>query len=320
MSSGRSPISSRKSVPPSASSKRPWRRLTAPVNAPFSCPKSSLSIRLGGSAAQFTRTSARDRRRLRSWTARPNSSLPVPVSPSSNTAQLSGATCASRSRASRITELWPTISSKSWTVLISSLRQTLSAVNRWLSCWISAMLARSAESCRLRCSAPQMMPARSRTRSCVGAGHSRTRWRLPTTSAQTCRSPMVTGTASIDDMPLRRAYSRSASASIGRSSRRDTVTTSRFMSRQVSHRQAAGSTSTPSSSTPGRGPECDVSIVPFSLNPMIVLRSTFSARHVCSSASTSAGVRCSGSSDANRVDKLVNRRSNPNPSSPVRAR
>ena len=83
MSSGRSPISSRNSVPPSASSKRPWRRPTAPVNAPFSCPKSSLSIRLGGSAAQFTRTSARDRRRLRSCTARAKSSLPVPVSPSS---------------------------------------------------------------------------------------------------------------------------------------------------------------------------------------------------------------------------------------------
>ena len=258
ISSGRSPISSRKSVPPSASSKRPWRRLTAPVNAPFSCPKSSLSIRLGGSAAQFTRTSTRDRRRLRSCTARANSSLPVPVSPSSRTAQLSGATWASRSRASRITALSPTISSKSWNVLMSSLRQTLSAVNRRLSCWISAMLARSAESWLLRCSAPQMMPARSRARSCMGACHSRNRWTLPTTSAPTFRSPIVTGTASIDDMPLRRAYSRSASASIGRSSRRDTVTTSRFMSRPVSHRQLAGSTSTRGSSTPHRWHECDV--------------------------------------------------------------
>ena len=36
-----SPISSRKSVPPSASSKRPRRRAAAPVNEPFSCPKSS---------------------------------------------------------------------------------------------------------------------------------------------------------------------------------------------------------------------------------------------------------------------------------------
>ena len=36
-----SPISSRKRVPPSASSKRPRRRAKAPVNAPFSCPKSS---------------------------------------------------------------------------------------------------------------------------------------------------------------------------------------------------------------------------------------------------------------------------------------
>ena len=113
-------------------------------------------------------------------------------------------------------------------------------------------------------------------------------------------------------MPLRRAYSRSASASIGRSSRRETTTTSRFMSRPVSHRQLAGSTSTRGSSTPRRWHECAVSIVPFSLNSMIVLRSTFSARHVCSSAWTSAGVSCSSSSDANRVDRLVNRRSNPN--------
>ena len=36
-----SPISSRKRVPPSASSKRPRRRAVAPVNAPFSCPNSS---------------------------------------------------------------------------------------------------------------------------------------------------------------------------------------------------------------------------------------------------------------------------------------
>ena len=53
-----------------------------------------------------------------------------------------------------------------------------------------AMLARSAESWLLRCSALQMMPARSRTRSCMSAGHSRTRWRLPSTSAQTLRSPI----------------------------------------------------------------------------------------------------------------------------------
>ena len=43
MASGISPISSRNSVPPFACSKRPTRRRSAPVNAPFSWPKSSLS-------------------------------------------------------------------------------------------------------------------------------------------------------------------------------------------------------------------------------------------------------------------------------------
>jgi len=44
---GSSPTSSRKSVPPSASSKRPKRRWRAPVKAPFSWPKSSDTIKKG---------------------------------------------------------------------------------------------------------------------------------------------------------------------------------------------------------------------------------------------------------------------------------
>ena len=51
-----SPISSRKMVPPSACSNRPTRRSLAPVNAPFSWPKSSLSRSCGLSAAQWTAT------------------------------------------------------------------------------------------------------------------------------------------------------------------------------------------------------------------------------------------------------------------------
>ena len=54
-----SPISSRNSVPPSACSKRPMRCLSAPVNAPFSWPKSSDSSRFSCSAAQFTLTKLR---------------------------------------------------------------------------------------------------------------------------------------------------------------------------------------------------------------------------------------------------------------------
>src|SRR5207245_1222894 len=57
-----SPTSSRKIVPPSASSKRPSRRSAAPVNAPFSWPNSSLSSSVSGSAAQFTATNGLPRR------------------------------------------------------------------------------------------------------------------------------------------------------------------------------------------------------------------------------------------------------------------
>ncbi len=55
-SRGMRPISSRKRVPPSASSKRPFRAFVAPVKAPSSYPKSSLSISEGGRAAQLTVT------------------------------------------------------------------------------------------------------------------------------------------------------------------------------------------------------------------------------------------------------------------------
>src|SRR5258708_37793895 len=54
-----SPISSRKSVPRSAASKRPTLRATAPVKAPLSWPKSSLSSNPRGIAAQFSFTKGR---------------------------------------------------------------------------------------------------------------------------------------------------------------------------------------------------------------------------------------------------------------------
>ena len=53
--SGSSPTSSRNSVPPSACSNQPLRRVTAPVNAPCSWPNSSESISSGAIAPQFTR-------------------------------------------------------------------------------------------------------------------------------------------------------------------------------------------------------------------------------------------------------------------------
>jgi hypothetical protein len=68
-------------VPPSASAKRPSRLTVAPVNAPRSWPKNSLSMSAAGMAAQFTLTSGLSLRVLAAWRARAKSSFPVPVSP-----------------------------------------------------------------------------------------------------------------------------------------------------------------------------------------------------------------------------------------------
>src|SRR5439155_1606289 len=57
-----SPISSRKMVPPSASSNKPCLRSLASVNAPFSCPNSSESRNVADRPPQFTSTNGpRDR-------------------------------------------------------------------------------------------------------------------------------------------------------------------------------------------------------------------------------------------------------------------
>src|SRR5439155_14504482 len=61
---GISPTSSKNRVPLSAISKRPIFCAIAPVKAPFSCPKSSLSNRSSGIAAQFSFTNGRPHRAL----------------------------------------------------------------------------------------------------------------------------------------------------------------------------------------------------------------------------------------------------------------
>ena len=88
----RSPISSRKSVPPFAASARPIRRSRASVNAPFSWPKSSDSTSASGSAAQLRTTNGRSLRCDRLWIACATSSLPVPLSPRMSTVAPLGAT------------------------------------------------------------------------------------------------------------------------------------------------------------------------------------------------------------------------------------
>ena len=62
--SDRSPISSRKIVPPFATSNLPSFRPTAPVKAPFSCPNSSVSSNPSGMAAQLMATNGSARRAL----------------------------------------------------------------------------------------------------------------------------------------------------------------------------------------------------------------------------------------------------------------
>ena len=59
MSSGNSPISSRKSVPPSAWTMRPGELESAPVNAPFTYPNNSASSRVLAMAPQSTVTNGR---------------------------------------------------------------------------------------------------------------------------------------------------------------------------------------------------------------------------------------------------------------------
>ena len=96
---GMSPISSRKSVPPSASWIRP--RLPfgpAPEKLPGRWPNSSLSISDSGMAAQLTATKGPSRRALLRCSALARNSLPLPVSP-----VISRLTGLSTSRAARST-------------------------------------------------------------------------------------------------------------------------------------------------------------------------------------------------------------------------
>ena len=121
-SSDSSPTSSRKSVEPSATSKRPTWRVRAPVKAPFSRPNSSLSTSPDGSAAQLTLTIRWSRRGLSRWMAWATSSLPVPVSPRMSTEESVGATCSTRRRTFWMAGLCPVTSPCGSTTLISAFR------------------------------------------------------------------------------------------------------------------------------------------------------------------------------------------------------
>ena len=125
-----SPISSRKSVPPSASSNFPCRRAAAPVKAPFSWPNSSLSIRESGRAAQFSATKGMPERPLRRWISRATSSFPVPLSPLMSTETSVGATRSTISKIFFMTGLVPTMAPKPFSWLSSSFRIRFSSARK----------------------------------------------------------------------------------------------------------------------------------------------------------------------------------------------
>ncbi len=78
-------------MPPSASSNRPSLRPIAPVNEPFSWPKSSDSRSVSDRAAQFTLMNGLSARGDSSCSAWAMSSLPVPDSPRMRTVARVGA-------------------------------------------------------------------------------------------------------------------------------------------------------------------------------------------------------------------------------------
>ena len=104
-----SPISSRKIVPPWASSNLPFFIESAPVKAPFSCPKSSLSRRVSLKAAQCTFTKDFSLRPERLCRASATSSFPTPLSPVIRTLALDGATFFISSRRRLMSALVPII-------------------------------------------------------------------------------------------------------------------------------------------------------------------------------------------------------------------
>ena len=95
-------------MPRWAISNLPRVRALAPVNAPFSWPNSSDSIRLAGIAAQLSARKGKSRRGELKWIARATSSLPTPLSPKMSTVARSGATRRIRSRTARIAGEWLT--------------------------------------------------------------------------------------------------------------------------------------------------------------------------------------------------------------------
>ena len=110
------------------------------MKAPFSRPKSSLSSRPVGIAAQLSLTKGFERRGLRLWIARAINSFPVPVSPWISTVESVGATVSTSSSTLRSGALCPTISEKLISLRSSSLEEDFTPAGLVFNCSI----------CRLR--------------------------------------------------------------------------------------------------------------------------------------------------------------------------
>jgi hypothetical protein len=102
-----SPTSSRKSVPPLATSKSPLRLVSAPVNEPLAVAEELALDEVLGQGAAVDRDEGVARPRLLSWRLRAISSLPVPVSPRIMTLASVGAMVSIRRRTASIDGVSP---------------------------------------------------------------------------------------------------------------------------------------------------------------------------------------------------------------------
>ncbi len=134
MERGISPISSRKTVPPWAASSKPILMLSAPVNAPFSWPKSSFAINSSVKLPQLKLIKGLSFLGLPKWIARAVNSLPVPLSPWIRMWQLILETLFMTLINSRIGELTPMIP-LTWSLL---RRPALSCLFSWIRRTLSA--------------------------------------------------------------------------------------------------------------------------------------------------------------------------------------
>ena len=217
-----SPISSRKSVPPCAVSKRPARAST-PVATPRSMPKSSDSSSVSGSAAQLMATNGLSARSLRAWIMRATSSLPVPLSPVRSTEIFDAATRETRSSTRRIAAESPTKSRPAAERPVSSSRRRFSSSSRSRS-----RVSRSR--CRRFSIAMPHRPAsdtrKRRSSSSKAADPPRRASLSARTSTPTGRPPpeIRTPTAAATGFPSSLNFDRSTAPSESRTARRNSST------------------------------------------------------------------------------------------------